>query len=105
MSHKSRTLALWKEDVIWGIVTQQTYVTLPHTHLSLSLSPHASTTTWFRECVECRKQKAVDETVAALRSKGLDVQGCACHVGSADQRKAMIQAAVKVRGASYINPP
>jgi diaminopimelate decarboxylase len=40
----------------------------------------------------------VDETVAALRSEGLEVSGCACHVGSAEQRQQLVERAVKVGG-------
>ncbi|GBF97750.1 hypothetical protein Rsub_10914 [Raphidocelis subcapitata] len=47
-----------------------------------------------------RKQAAVDETVAALRVEGLDVSGTACHVGSAEQRAAFVQAAIKAYGPS-----
>jgi len=44
----------------------------------------------------CSKQSNVDETVQQLRREGLEVSGCACHVGSDEQRKAMVAAAVKV---------
>ncbi len=40
----------------------------------------------------------MDETVQAMHSKGYtNVAGCACHVGSAEQRKAYINNAVQVR--------
>ncbi|GLC38050.1 hypothetical protein PLESTB_000442300 [Pleodorina starrii] len=45
-----------------------------------------------------RKQSNVDETVAALRGRGLQVAGCACHVGSAEQRKRLVQQCVQVYG-------
>lgn len=47
----------------------------------------------------CSRKKAnVDETVAALRAEGLEVSGCACHVGSAEQRAALVAAVVKAYG-------
>ena len=45
-----------------------------------------------------RKQKAVDETVRDLRSKGLDVSGVACHVGDEKARKSFVTAAVQHLG-------
>ncbi|GFR40523.1 hypothetical protein Agub_g1092 [Astrephomene gubernaculifera] len=45
-----------------------------------------------------RKQSNVDETVAALRSRGLEVAGCACHVGSAEQRRQLVEQCVKRYG-------
>ncbi|KAG2487943.1 hypothetical protein HYH03_013522 [Edaphochlamys debaryana] len=45
-----------------------------------------------------RKAKNVDDTVAALRSRGLEVAGCACHVGSAEQRRALVEACVQRYG-------
>lgn len=47
----------------------------------------------------CRKAAAVDAALSALRAKGLSVSGCTCHVGSTEQRKAMIARAVQVRPA------
>ncbi|KAF5842356.1 hypothetical protein DUNSADRAFT_7670 [Dunaliella salina] len=46
-----------------------------------------------------RKQSSVDDTLAEFRSKGLQsVAGCACHVGSAEDRKRLIQNAVQAFG-------
>ncbi|KXZ56906.1 hypothetical protein GPECTOR_1g817 [Gonium pectorale] len=45
-----------------------------------------------------RKQSNVDETVASLRSRGLQADGCACHVGSAEQRKQLVEACVRRYG-------
>lgn len=42
-----------------------------------------------------RKQKSVDETLAELKSKGYKVDGCSCHVASAEQRKAFVDKAVQ----------
>jgi NAD(P)-dependent dehydrogenase (short-subunit alcohol dehydrogenase family) len=44
----------------------------------------------------CSKQSNVDDTVRQLRGEGLEVQGCACHVGSDEQRRAFVAAAIKV---------
>ncbi|GLI69172.1 hypothetical protein VaNZ11_013741 [Volvox africanus] len=46
-----------------------------------------------------RKQSNVDETVAKLRNRGLEVSGCACHVGSAEQRKRLVEQCVQRYGA------
>jgi dehydrogenase/reductase SDR family protein 4 len=43
-----------------------------------------------------RKQQSVDETVQQMHAKGYTVGGCACHVGSAEQRQNFIEQAVKV---------
>lgn len=40
--------------------------------------------------VSSRKQKAVDETVAALRAKGIDARGCVAHVGDAQHRRDLV---------------
>ncbi|KAG2448150.1 hypothetical protein HYH02_006735 [Chlamydomonas schloesseri] len=45
-----------------------------------------------------RKASNVDETVAALRGRGLEVAGCACHVGSAEQRKKLVEACAQKYG-------
>ncbi|KAI8475439.1 MAG: hypothetical protein J3K34DRAFT_404955 [Monoraphidium minutum] len=45
-----------------------------------------------------RKQSNVDETVALLRSEGIDVAGCACHVGSEEQRRQLVERAVQAYG-------
>lgn len=45
-----------------------------------------------------RKQSNVDDTVKALRSRGLEVAGCACHVGSAEQRKQLVAQCVQKYG-------
>lgn len=44
----------------------------------------------------CRKKSNVDETVQQLRAMGIVVAGCPCHVGSAEQRQALVQAVIKV---------
>ncbi len=38
----------------------------------------------------------MDEALQQLRSRGITAAGMPCHVGSADQLKAFVQAAVKV---------
>ncbi|GBG63639.1 hypothetical protein CBR_g38950 [Chara braunii] len=53
--------------------------------------------------VSSRKQKNVDEAVNTLRSEGIDVMGAVCHVGSAQQRKALVKATVK-DAAAHISP-
>lgn len=45
-----------------------------------------------------RKQSNVDETVAQLQALGIQAAGSPCHVGSAEQRRALVQAAVKEFG-------
>ncbi|EFJ41756.1 hypothetical protein VOLCADRAFT_107595 [Volvox carteri f. nagariensis] len=45
-----------------------------------------------------RKQSNVDETVSALRNLGLEVSGCACHVGSAEQRRRLVEQCVQRYG-------
>jgi dehydrogenase/reductase SDR family protein 4 len=45
-----------------------------------------------------RRQQNVDETVDALRAKGLEVKGMVCHVGNTEHRKALIQCAVQEFG-------
>jgi hypothetical protein len=47
-----------------------------------------------------RKKSNVDEVVSALRAQGLDVAGCACHVGSSQQRQALVQETLRVRSPS-----
>lgn len=50
-----------------------------------------------------RKLQAVQETVRELQARGYaDVAGCACHVGSAEQRQAFISQAVQVRGGACV---
>ena len=44
-----------------------------------------------------RKQKSVDATLQKLRAQGIDCVGRVCHVGNADDRRALIQLAVQVR--------
>jgi hypothetical protein len=41
-------------------------------------------------------QKNVDEAVEGLRAKGITVVGAVCHVSDAQQRKNLIETAVKV---------
>lgn len=45
-----------------------------------------------------RRQQNVDETVAALRAKGLQVSGVVCHVGNAQQRAHLIKQTVQEFG-------
>lgn len=44
----------------------------------------------------CRRQQNVDETLAELRGKGLTVSGMVCHVGSAQQRQALVDRTIQV---------
>ncbi|AQK88200.1 Short-chain dehydrogenase/reductase SDRA [Zea mays] len=46
--------------------------------------------------VSSRKQKNVDEAVEGLKAKGITVVGAVCHVSDAQQRKNIIETAVKV---------
>lgn len=39
----------------------------------------------------------MDEAVEGLRAKGITVVGAVCHVSNAEQRKHLIDTAVKVR--------
>ncbi|KAG6556468.1 hypothetical protein Mapa_002413 [Marchantia paleacea] len=48
--------------------------------------------------ISSRKQKNVDDAVAQLRAKGIDVIGVACHVNNADQRKNLIKTTVDKYG-------
>jgi hypothetical protein len=41
-------------------------------------------------------QKNVDEAVEGLKAKGITVVGAVCHVSDAQQRKNIIETAVKV---------
>lgn len=43
-----------------------------------------------------RRQQNVDETVAALRQKGLQVSGVACHVGNDQHRRQLVEQTIKV---------
>lgn len=43
-----------------------------------------------------RRKDNVDEAVASLRAKGLEVQGQVCHVGNGAHRKQLVDATVKV---------
>ncbi|PNH09405.1 Dehydrogenase/reductase SDR family member 4 [Tetrabaena socialis] len=45
-----------------------------------------------------RKQDNVDDAVKALRAKGLEVAGCACHVGSHEQRQRLVEQCVQKYG-------
>ncbi|XP_066363729.1 tropinone reductase-like 3 [Miscanthus floridulus] len=45
--------------------------------------------------ISSRKQKNVDEAVEGLRAKGITVVGTLCHVSDAQQRKNLIETAVK----------
>lgn len=44
-----------------------------------------------------RKKQNVDEVVSQLKAQGLDVAGCACHVGNKQQRQQLVQETVRVR--------
>lgn len=52
----------------------------------------------------CRRRDAVEKAVAELTAKGYTVGGCACHVGSKEQRKRFIEEAVKVCGGVIKTP-
>ncbi|CAL4909736.1 unnamed protein product [Urochloa decumbens] len=45
--------------------------------------------------ISSRKQKNVDEAVERLKAKGITVVGAVCHVSDAQQRKGLIDTAVK----------
>jgi dehydrogenase/reductase SDR family protein 4 len=45
-----------------------------------------------------RRRSNVDEAVQQLRSQGLEVTGCVCHVGDATHRKQLVQRTLEVRG-------
>ncbi|CAN6341099.1 unnamed protein product [Urochloa humidicola] len=45
--------------------------------------------------ISSRKQKNVDEAVESLKAKGITVVGAVCHVSDAQQRKGLIDTAVK----------
>jgi len=45
--------------------------------------------------ISSRKQKNVDEAVEGLRAKGITVVGAVCHVSNTEQRKHLIDTAVK----------
>uniref|UniRef100_A0A383W927 Dehydrogenase/reductase SDR family member 4 n=1 Tax=Tetradesmus obliquus TaxID=3088 RepID=A0A383W927_TETOB len=45
-----------------------------------------------------RRQQNVDETLAELRGKGLTVSGMVCHVGSAQQRQALVDRTIQEFG-------
>ncbi|CAN6327132.1 unnamed protein product [Urochloa humidicola] len=45
--------------------------------------------------ISSRKQKNVDEAVEQLKAKGITVVGAVCHVSDAQQRKGLIDTAVK----------
>jgi dehydrogenase/reductase SDR family protein 4 len=47
--------------------------------------------------ISSRKHSSVEEVVSSLRSQGLEVAGCACHVGSSQQRHALVQETLRVR--------
>lgn len=47
--------------------------------------------------ISSRKKKNVDEAVVGLRAKGITVVGVVCHVSIPEQRKNLIDTAVKVR--------
>jgi hypothetical protein len=47
--------------------------------------------------MHCRRKDNVDETVQALRDKGLQVSGVVCHVGNAQHRSSLIKQTIQVR--------
>jgi dehydrogenase/reductase SDR family protein 4 len=53
--------------------------------------------------ISSRKQRNVDDTVAALRQEGLDVRGVACHVGSLEQCQHLIKAALQEFGRQHLD--
>lgn len=48
-----------------------------------------------------RRRSNVDEAVQQLRSQGLEVTGCVCHVGDAGHRKQLVQRTIQVRAGAY----
>lgn len=57
-------------------------------------------------CQNCRRrQQNVDETVQALRAKGLQVSGVVCHVGDAQQRTNLIRQTMQVWQHGTWSPP
>ncbi|KNC71593.1 hypothetical protein SARC_15867, partial [Sphaeroforma arctica JP610] len=48
--------------------------------------------------VASRKQENVDRTVKELSDMGISVEGCACHVGKAEDRQKLIDVAVGKTG-------
>ena len=52
-----------------------------------------------------RKQQNVDETLTSLRRLGITANGRPCHIGSAEQRKAFIDAAIKVSAGLGVTMP
>ncbi len=49
-----------------------------------------------------RKKQNVDEVVSQLKAQGLDVAGCACHVGSKQQRQQLVQETVRVSASPAV---
>ncbi len=48
--------------------------------------------------ISSRKQEAIDEVAAQFKQDGLEATGIACHVGKADQRKALIKQTIEQYG-------
>lgn len=48
--------------------------------------------------VSSRKQEAVDEIVAAIKSKGFEATAIACHVGEAEARQHLIKETMRIYG-------
>ena len=48
--------------------------------------------------VSSRKQEAVDQVAAQLRAEGFEAQGIACHVGDANQLRALVDQTVALYG-------
>lgn len=68
---------------------------VPHPSLGNHIHDHRSCSPG-QLYATCSPQSNVDDTVKALRSRGLEVAGCACHVGSAEQRKQLVAQCVQV---------
>lgn len=48
--------------------------------------------------ISSRKQDAVDEVAERFRGEGLEATGIACHVGEAEQRKALVEKTIEKYG-------
>lgn len=48
--------------------------------------------------ISSRKQENVDQTITQLRSEGLEVSGCVCHVGSDEHRQRLVANVTRVYG-------
>ena len=52
--------------------------------------------------VSSRKQNNVESAVTKLKSEGLDVTGLVCHVGNADHRQKLFDAAKQLGGLDIL---